>query len=510
MEQYALISVYNKEGLKDLAKAFEKLGIGMIVTGGTANFLDEHSIPYTPIEKITGNPESFDGRMKTVSFQIEAGILFGRKSKEHVEEAKKLHIPQIDFVVCNFYPFWEKPEVEMIDIGGPTMVRAAAKNYENVTVLVDPVDYDKVTNDVSHKTRKMLASKAFSYVADYDIQIANYFQKQTALRDRYFITMDKGMTLRYGENPHQKGYFYQDPINNDPLSLGGFSVLQGKLMSFNNLLDVSAGLEAMSLIGKRDPACVIIKHTNPCGVAVGRDVVDAFNKAWYDGDPLAAFGGAIVVNRTVTERLAEEMLTDKKFFELVAAPNFDKEALTIFAQKPKLQLWANKSLAKAFLKPYEDVKKIRGGYLVQDGDIFEISEKDFKVVTKKKPTKKHIEDLLFAWNIAQVSKSNVVTAVKNKVLLASGVGQQDRKRCAELCVSKALQQVQGKAGKSLVGAVAATDGFFPFRDGPDVLIKAGIVAIAQPGGSIRDGEVIDACDEQGVSMVFTGVRNFRH
>lgn len=502
MKRHALISVYNKEGLAGLAQAFTSLGVEIIATGGTARYLKELGIDYASIEAITGVPESFDGRVKTVSFTIEGGILFDRANKEHIAQAEKLKVPSIDFVVCNFYPFWEKPSTEMIDIGGPTMVRSAAKNFEHVTVLVDPKDYEKVGGELSLETRKSLAAKAFAYVTDYDIRIAAYFQEETKLRERYFITMDKGVILRYGENPHQKGYFYQEANSNDPLNLGSFLILQGKAMSFNNLLDVSAGLETISLIGKDEPACTIIKHTNPCGAAVGTDLKDAFKKAWFDGDPLAAFGGTIVVNRTVTEELATMMLADKKFFEVLVATDFEEKALAVFGAKPKLQLWKNEALEKPHLVAYEDVKKIRGGYLIQDGDIYEIKPQDFKIVTKKKPTRQEIEDLLFAWKLAQVSKSNAVVVAKNKVLLGSGVGQQDRKRCAELCV--------GKAGKALAGAVAATDGFFPFRDGPDVLIKAGVVAIAQPGGSIRDAEVIDACDEKNVAMVFTGVRNFKH
>src|SRR3989344_479871 len=502
MKRHALISVYNKEGLSNLAQTFTSLGIEIIATGGTARYLKELNIPYIPIESITGSPESFDGRVKTISFTIEGGILFDRSNKEHVIQAEKLKVPVIDFVVCNFYPFWVKPGIEMIDIGGPAMVRSAAKNFEYVTVLVDPGDYSKVAKDVSAETRKALAAKAFAYVTDYDVLIAKYFQNETGQKERNFISMDQGVTLRYGENPHQKGYFYQDPQEkNDSLGLGKFTVLQGKAMSFNNFLDATSGLETISLIGKEEPVCVILKHTNPCGAAVGSDLPDAFKKAWFDGDPLAAFGGVILVNRTVTGELAEAMLSDKKFFEVLIAPDFDEKALSVFAAKPKLQLWKNEALKKPHVVAYEEVKKIRGGYLVQDGDIYEVKAQEFKVVTKKKPTKEQIEDLLFAWKIAQVSKSNAVAVVKNKVLLASGVGQQDRKRCAELCVSK--------AGKSLEGGVAATDGFFPFRDGPDVLIKAGITAIAQPGGSIRDQEVIDACDEQGVAMVFTGVRNFK-
>ncbi len=502
MKKYALISVYNKNGLEKLAKTLQKLGLIIIATGGTAKFLREHDISYTSIEKITGNPESFEGRMKTISFEIMSGILFDRSLAKQVKEANILKIPNIDVVVCNFYPFWEKQTVEMIDIGGPTMVRAAAKNFKDVAILVDPADYNAVEEEITYDVKKRLAAKALFYVADYDVQISNYFSQETGLKDRYFVAMNKGVTLRYGENPHQKGYFYQDARNADPLSLGKFKILQGKSPSFNNLLDVSAGLETIALLDTKNPACVIIKHTNPCGAAIGVDVEDAFNKAWFKGDPLAAFGGVIIVNKVVTKNLAEIMLSGKKFFEAIAAPHFEKEALLVFTQKPKLQLWENEALVKPHLLPYEDVKKIRGGFLVQDGDTYQITEKDFKIVTRKKPTRLEVADLLFAAKIAQVSKSNAVAVVKNGVLLSSGVGQQDRKRCCELCVSKAVSLLKG--------ASAATDGFFPFKDGPDVLIKAGISAIAQPGGSIRDQEVIDACNKKGVAMVFTGVRNFRH
>ncbi|MBI2036105.1 bifunctional phosphoribosylaminoimidazolecarboxamide formyltransferase/IMP cyclohydrolase [Candidatus Microgenomates bacterium] len=501
-KRFALISVYNKSGLDKLAKTLQKLGLVIIATGGTAKFLQDHDISYTPIEKITGNPESFNGRMKTLSFEIMSGILFDRDNNKQVKEVSILKIPKIDVVVCNFYPFWEKQTLEMMDIGGPTMVRAAAKNFPHVTVAVDPSDYGIFDSEITADKRQELAAKALSYVANYDVQISNYFSQKTGLFDRHFIAMDGGVILRYGENPHQKGYFYQNPLENDKLSLGSFKILQGKSPSFNNLLDVSAGIETVSLINQKKPVCVIIKHTNPCGAALGFDLKDAFEKAWFKGDPLAAFGGVIIFNKTVTGELAKQMLSGKKFFEVVAAPHFEKEALLVFAQKPKRQLWENEALGTPYLLPYEDVKKIRGGFLVQDGDTYQITEKDFKVVTRKKPTKQEVADLLFAFKIAQVSKSNAVAVAKNGVLLSSGVGQQDRKRCCQLCVSKAVS--------SLKGASAATDGFFPFRDGPDVLMKAGISAIAQPGGSIRDREVIDACDEKEVAMVFTGVRNFRH
>ncbi|HEX8932055.1 MAG TPA: bifunctional phosphoribosylaminoimidazolecarboxamide formyltransferase/IMP cyclohydrolase [Patescibacteria group bacterium] len=503
---YVLISVFNKKGVVELAKKFVEKNIQIISTGGTAKELQQHGIKIIPIEKITNSPESFDGRMKTISFHIASGILFDRKNDQHQKEAIQLKIPHIDFVVCNFYDFWEKPGIEMIDVGGPTMVRAAAKNYQNVTVITDPNDYPEIINQlektsaVAETTRKQLAAKAFAYVAEYDNLIANYFQKQTGGIDK-FISLRNGTKLRYGENPHQEGRFFKDPPG-DKLGLGTFKSVQGKETSYNNYLDLDAGLQTISLIGTERPACVILKHTNPCGASTADSIIDAFKNAWYGGDPLAAFGGVIFINRPVSKELAEEMLADKKFFEILAAPSFTTEALEVFAQKPKLQLLENKNLGKPFLTAYKEIKKIRGGTLMQDTDIYQLTDANLKCVTKKKPTDQELKDLIFAWKIAQVSKSNCVVTVKDGILLASGVGQQDRKRCCELCVSKANQP--------LTGAVAATDGFFPFRDGPDVLIKAGIKAIIQPGGSIRDQDTIDACNENGVTMIMTGVRAFKH
>lgn len=504
---YALISVFDKTSILELAKILIKNGVKIISTGGTAKYLEKNKIPFIPIEEITGSPESFDGRMKTITFQIGSGILFDRTNKTHQKEARELNIPHIDYVVCNFYDFWRNPGVEMIDVGGPTMVRAAAKNYKSVTIIVDPQDYDEVIKElkefgkVNEQLREKLAAKTFAYVAEYDALIANYFQDKIGGTDK-FIALQKGQALRYGENPHQKGMFFKDVEKIDTLGLGEFTRLQGKEISYSNYLDLEAGLQTISLIGMKKPTCVILKHTNPCGTAMATTIEDAFQKAWFEGDPLAAFGGIIFMNRTVTTKLAKQMLTDKKFFEILAAPSFSKGALKIFATKPKLQLLKNKHLDKPFLTSYKEVRKIRGGYLTQDTDNTQLNKKQLKVVTKKKPTTQQLEDLLFAWNISQVSKSNCVVAVKDRVLLASGVGQQDRKRCCELCVSKAL--------KPLTDAVAATDGFFPFRDGPDILIKAGIKAIIQPGGSIRDQETIDACNEAGIAMIMTGVRAFKH
>lgn len=505
--RYALVSVYDKTGLSFLAKALIKNKYELIATGGTAEYLRKNKISFTPIEQITHNPESFEGRMKTISFQILSGILYDRAKIKHKKEAKELNIPEIDFVICNFYPFQEKPGIEMIDIGGPTMVRAAAKNYNSVTVITDPIDYENVINQLNKQgattleNRHKFATKAFSYVSWYDGLINNFFQKETGGSEKT-INLLHGNLLRYGENPQQKGLFYGNYEKSDQLGLGKFKKIHGKETSFNNYLDLDAGLALISLSGGENACCVILKHTNPCGAAIAGTIEEAFHKAWFEGDPLAAFGGVILMNRHVSGKLAEEMLKDKKFFEIIAAPSFSKEAIEIFGQKEKLQLLENKALENPFLSKYNEIKTVRGGFLLQDIYTQILDEKKLKYITKKKPTAKQVEDLIFAWNVCQVSKSNCVAVVKNKVLLSSGVGQQDRKRCCELCLSK--------TNSSLVGAVAATDGFFPFRDGPDILIKAGIKAIIQPGGSIRDQQTIDACNEAGIAMIFTGNRCFKH
>ncbi len=506
-KKYALISVYDKTGVVELAKVLIRKKYTIISTGKTLAHLEKHSIPAVPVDVFTKNPESFDGRMKTISFTLESGILFDRKNKRHVEESIKFSVPKIDFVVCNFYPFWVKPGIDMIDIGGPTMVRAAAKNYKNVTVLVSPLDYNKVQNELEKKgvtslrIRHILSATAFSYVAQYDGLISNYFQHDISGSDN-ILSLHNGQKLRYGENPHQNGLYFQEYNDTDPLSLSQFTKLSGKEMSFNNYLDLDAGLLAVSLIGEKKPSCVVIKHTNPCGASTSNTIESAFLNAWYKGDPLAAFGGIIVLNRHVTKKLAGIMLADNKFFEIVAAPSFDVEAIRLLKQKKNLRILQNSALQKPFLSPYLDFKRIRGGYLVQDFDTKRLQKGTLQIVTKKKPTKQQLFDLFFAWAIAQMSKSNCVVIVKNGTLLASGTGQQDRKRCCILCISK--------AGQSIKNAVAATDGFFPFRDGPDILIEAGISAIIQPGGSIRDKESIQACDEKSVVMITTGIRSFKH
>ena len=491
----ALISVFDKTAIVEFAKVLIKKNFEIISTGGTAKILKENNIPIINIEKITGNPEAFDGRMKTISFPLESGILFDRSKKTHLDQVKKLKVKPIDLVVCNFYDFAKNPGIEMIDIGGPTMVRAAAKNFEHVTVITDPQDYFKLRFPISIKTRKELALKAFQKTALYDSQIYQYFSENSRI-----LHLQNGQKLRYGENPHQSGFWYKLK-SIDLLALQNFSQLQGKELSFNNLLDCDAAINTLAYIDSAQPACVVIKHTNPCGASLGKTIIESFKKAW-NGDSLAAFGSIIALNRPIDEKLAQEMLSQKRFFEVLLAPSITPDALEIFAKKPNLRILINPAL-KTVKKPIElDYKKIRGGFLVQDQETIDLNFKSLKIVTKKKPSPEQLEDLAFAWAICRSSKSNTIVLANNKMLIGSGVGQQDRKRCCELAVSK--------AGKRAKDCVAASDAFFPFSDGPEILIRAGVKAIIQPGGSIRDIDTINLCNKTGTAMIATAVRCFRH
>jgi len=491
----ALISVFDKTSIVEFAKVLIKKNFEIISTGGTAKILKDHKIPIINIEKITGNPEAFDGRMKTISFALESGILFDRSKKSHVQQARELKIKAIDLVVCNFYDFAKNPGIEMIDIGGPTMVRAAAKNFQHVTVITDPQDYFKIKFPVSLKTRKELALKAFQKTALYDSQVYQYFSQNSQI-----LHLHNGTKLRYGENPHQSGFWYKLK-SQDPLALQNFSQLQGKELSFNNLLDCEAAINTLAYIDSAKPACVVIKHTNPCGAAFATTIIESFQKAW-DGDSLAAFGSIIAVNRPIDEKLAQIMLSEKRFFEVLLAPSITPKAQKIFSKKPNLRLLTNQALKTAKHVQELDYKKIRGGFLSQNQDTVNLDFKSLKTVTRKKPTSDQLEDLIFAWAICRASKSNTIVLAKNNMLIGSGVGQQDRKRCCELAVAK--------AGKRATGCVAASDAFFPFSDGPDILIKTGVEAIIQPGGSIRDADTINLCNKTKTAMVLTAVRCFRH
>ncbi len=516
MRQTALISVFDKRGIVAFAKELTRLGWQIIATSGTYKTLKSAKIQVTTIEKITGSPEILDGRVKTISYRIAAGILFDRESRKHQNQVKKVNLPTIDMVVCNLYPFEKtiakthslQEATEMMDIGGVTLLRAAAKNFQHVISICDPNDYHLVLKKLSSEgglgesTRSQLAAKTFQYIASYDEKINRYFSKQ----------FEPKAKLRYGENPHQAGWvFGQD--TKDPLAAQNFKQLQGKALSFNNYLDISSAVDIISETGREKPACVIIKHGSPAGAAVADLIEKAYENAWYGGDSIAAFGGIVVVNRIVDEKLALKMLVgkeEKKFFEILLAPDVAKEALEVFKQRKNLIILVNAALKKPKVRKGFDYKYVRGGTLEQEFDSKRITVKDLEVASKKKPSKKQIEDLIFAWKMAKVSKSNAISIVKDQILISSGVGQQDRKESCRIAVFKATDSDRGKNKQTPVGAVSSSDASFPFPDGPEILIKAGIIAIIQPGGSIRDQGTIDLCNKYNVAMVFTGIRAFKH
>ena len=518
----SLISVYNKKGIVDFARNLSKLGWELITTGGTYKYLRSAKIKSIPVEKITGEPEIFDGRVKTISYKIAAGILFDRSSKMHNREMKKLRLQPIDMVVCNLYPFSQtvakkdslEEAIEMIDIGGVTALRAAAKNYKNVIVICDQHDYQKIINeilltgDVSLDNRSKLAYKAFQTISIYDASISEYLAKKFGFGANLNLSFSNGIQLRYGENTHLSGWYYRKE-DADNLSLSKFKKLRGKELSFNNILDISSCIDTLSELGK-DPSCVVVKHTNPSGASTAKSVEEAYKKAWHGGDPLAAFGGIVAVNRMVDKKLSLEMLREGKFFEVLIAPQITKSALSALSERKNLIILINANLRRPKIKSGDDYKFVRGGILKQDFDSKKINSRDLKVVTIKKPTNKQLEDMLFAWKIVKVSKSNAVAIVKNQTLIASGVGQQDRKEACRLAVFKAMDTDRGKSGETPKEAAAASDGFFPFADGPEILIKAGIKAIIQPGGSKRDQETIDLCNKYNITMAFTSIRAFRH
>ncbi|MFB0545140.1 MAG: bifunctional phosphoribosylaminoimidazolecarboxamide formyltransferase/IMP cyclohydrolase, partial [Asgard group archaeon] len=469
------------------------------------------------VSDVTGFPELLDGRVKTLHPKIHAGILADRRKDEHVKELEDHNIKPIDMVVVNLYPFEEtvkkenvslEEAVENIDIGGPTLLRAGAKNFENVVVIINPNRYDEIikeleenNGEISLKTRKILAAEAFTHTAFYDAIIHQYLIKEfnllTDFPETLIFPLKKVQDLRYGENPHQKAAFYKD-VNALNLSVSDAKQLQGKELSFNNIVDLDAALDVVKEF--EDPTAVIIKHTNPCGVAVSNNILDAYIKA-HATDPMSAFGCVIGLNREVNEELAEKITST--FVECVIAPEYTSIALEIFKKKPNLRLLELKSLGKtAFNSKEKSCKNITGGMLLQTKDKKRLNPDDLKVVTEIAPTKEQISALLFAWTIVKHVKSNGIVLAKNTQTVGIGAGQMSRVDAVMLAVRK--------AGERSRGAVLASDAFFPFRDSIDEAAKGGITAIIQPGGSIRDQEVIDAANERKISMVLTGMRCFKH
>ena len=526
--QQALISVSDKTGVLEFAQGLAALGVALLSTGGTAKMLREAGLPVTEIGDYTGFPEMLDGRVKTLHPKVHGGILARRDRAEHLDTLAAHGIGRIDLVCVNLYPFAAtvaKPGVtledaiENIDIGGPAMLRSAAKNYAGVAVLTDPADYQplleelRARGDVSPATRFALAKKAFTHTARYDGMIANWLTglapevenrpeaavpPPSRFPERLHLAFDRAETLRYGENAHQAAAFYRDP-QALPGSIATFQQLQGKELSYNNIADADAAWECVKTFAA--PACVIVKHANPCGVAIDAGLLGAYEKA-FKTDSTSAFGGILAFNGEVGIEVVEAMNAHKHFVEVLIAPAFTAEARAALAAKSNLRVLVvplGRDLNAL------ELKRVGGGLLVQTPDDFSAQAADLKVVTRVKPSPAQIEDLLFAERVAKFVKSNAIVFCGGGMTLGIGAGQMSRVDSTRIASIKAKT-----AGLDLQGSVVASDAFFPFRDGVDVLAEAGAVAVIQPGGSLRDEEVIAAADEHGLAMVFTGTRHFRH
>jgi phosphoribosylaminoimidazolecarboxamide formyltransferase / IMP cyclohydrolase len=511
----ALLSVSDKRGLVDFARGLVELGVEIVSTGGTARELEEHGIDARPVEDYTGFPEILDGRVKTLNPRIYAGLLAVRSDADHVETLNAHDIEPIDLVCVNLYPFErvsgqrgvEDAEViENIDIGGPTLIRAAAKNYAFSAVVVGPESYDAVLDELqrsdrklSLRTRQSLAMEAFAYTARYDASIARWFaEREEDFPAQYTRSFEKVLDLPYGENPHQRAAYYAETgVRTHLLSM--VSKLHGKELSFNNLLDLDSGrrlIEEFEL-----PAVAIIKHNNPCGTALGAALGDAFEKALAT-DPQSAFGGVFCFNRPVDRALAERL--SEMFVEAVFAPGYDDDALELLQQKPNVRLLENQERRNTPVSEH-DFKRVRGGMLVQDRDTGLELREEMEVATERKPSEEEWGELLFGLRVCKHVRSNAIVMTKGLGTVGIGAGQMSRVDSVRIAIEKAAA-----AGLSLDGAALASDAFFPFADGPQLAIDAGVRAIVQPGGSQRDQEVVEACDAAGVAMVFTARRHFRH
>ena len=516
----ALISVSDKNGVVELAQALHAAGVQIVSTGGTAKLLAEKNIPVTEVSQHTGFPEMMDGRVKTLHPIIHGGILGRRGIDDAVMQQHG--IAPIDLVVVNLYPFETtiakesctlEDAIENIDIGGPTMVRAAAKNYHDVTIVVNPSDYARViaeikSGGVSAATRFDLAVKAFEHTAKYDGMIANYLgriQSDNSKLDfprTFNMQFEKVQEMRYGENPHQKAAFYKEAHNNiraAEISVASAKQIQGKELSYNNVADTDAALECVKTFD--EIACVIVKHANPCGVAIGSNVMQAYDLA-YKTDPTSAFGGIIAFNRALDADVAAEIIK-RQFVEVIIAPSVSAAAKEVLKAKTNVRVLECGQWSKSV--PGLDFKRINGGLLVQDRDLGMVKPADLKVVSKRQPTTDEMRDLMFAWKVAKFVKSNAIVYVKNQMTIGVGAGQMSRVYSAKIAGIKAADEKL-----EVKNSVMASDAFFPFRDGIDAAHAAGITAVIQPGGSMRDEEVIAAANEHGMAMVFTGMRHFRH
>jgi phosphoribosylaminoimidazolecarboxamide formyltransferase/IMP cyclohydrolase len=510
----AIVSVSDKRGITDFARGLKELGVEIFTTGGTKKSLEAAKVKVHSVSELTGFPEILDGRVKTLHPAVHGGILARRDLPQHLAELAKNHITTIDIVAVNLYPFVETvtrgdvsldEALENIDIGGPSMLRSAAKNFPSVLVIVDPEDYEPLLSllrqgEVNLAERKRLAQKAFQHVALYDTAIAQYLGEETFPREMT-IALTGARPLRYGENPHQQAVFYtiQD-IKGGEGGLASLELLSGPEISFNNLLDFDASLNAVRSFTEATVA--IIKHTNSCGLASHDDLAEAYRRA-LSGDPVAAFGGVVAANRTIDLATAEEI--NKTHYDAILAPDYAPDALELLGRKKSLRLVKLPSLSRPDSEgagPRLDFRHIRGGFLAQTADF--VTEKELKsqTVTNRKPTKKELADLLFAWKAVKGIKSNAIVVAKDKTLLGMGAGQPSRVVSVELAMKK--------AGDRAKGSVLASDALFPFPDGPELAVQGGVTAIIQPGGAIKDKEVIELADKYDVAMVFTGIRHFRH
>ncbi len=512
----AIISVSNKVGVTDFAKDLSQLGFEIFSTGGTKKALAEAKVPVRSVSEITGFPEILDGRVKTLHPAVHGGILAKRNLPSHMAELAKNNINTIDLVAVNLYPFVQTVSkegvsldeaLENIDIGGPTMIRAAAKNFPGVIVVVDPADYQPVLErlrrgDLELAERKRLAQKAFQHVAIYDTAISQYLRRDTeGLPEEMTIALKKRYGLRYGENPHQSAAFYAEQVVGDAQETGitWAEQLGGKALSFNNILDANAAWEVVTDFTA--PTVAVIKHTNPCGLASYDDIAEAYRWA-FSGDPVAAFGGIVASNRAVTLAMAKEMKS--VFYEIVIAPEYEAQALEALKRKKDLRILVA-PLPSTYGKVssgYLDFRRVKGGFLVQSSDSLPEGSVSLKTVTRREPDKAEIEDLLFAWRAAKHVKSNAIVLAKDKILVGMGAGQPSRIVSAQIA--------RDKAGEKTTGSVLASDAMFPFPDVVETAASGGVTAIIQPGGSIRDEDSIKAADKYNIAMVFTGTRHFRH
>ncbi len=510
MKKRALISVSNKENIESFAKGLVEQDYEIISTGGTLIAIQEAGIPARAVETVTDFPEILNGRVKTLHPFIHGGLLADMKNPAHAEQLKDHGIKAIDMVVVNLYPFKqtlakagvsESEIVENIDIGGPTMLRAAAKNFSNVAVVVDPADYEQVLADIKQDEfdeakRKQLAAKVFRHTAHYDAMIASYFSEQTdeIFPETYSVTYEKVQTLRYGENPHQQAAFYREP-QHVAMSLAAAKQLHGKELSFNNIQDANAALEIVSEYD--GPTAVAVKHMNPCGIGSSKKIADAFAKA-YAADSTSIFGGIVTCNREIDRDTAQQL--SEIFLEIVIAPSFTADALEILTKKKNirlLELPMDESVGKT-----QKISTVKGGILLQDSDTKALSLDQLTYPTKRQPTEQEVNDLLFAWKAVKHVKSNAIVLAKDNQTIGIGAGQMNRIGAADIAIEQ--------AGAKAKGSALASDAFFPMPDTVEAAAKAGITAIIQPGGSKRDQDSIDVCDKHGIAMVYTGMRHFKH